>query len=467
MQEGQRRIVVSVDRAAEQAGLARGMTVTHAQSLVPDLTVVDAVQIEDNAALTRLALWCTMYAPLVTPDPPDGVFIDIAGASHLFQGEAALMADLVSRLREASVVARVAVADTPGAAWGVARFTRETIVAPGRASEAIASLPVEALRLAPSTVEALGHVGIERIAHIASKPRGSLQLRFGSEVLLRMDQALGSVPEPLTSLIPPEVPRAELKFAEPIGDAEDLKRVVHRLTERLCRILEAKGIGARRLDLAFTRVDNIIQAVRIGVSRPHREPTHLSNLLADRLVLVDPGFGIETATLTASWVEALTERQTLGRHVDEEGSDVDLSQLADTLGVQLGPQRIFRAVPVESDLPERAVRRVAALHPATGLDFKNLPRPSRLLTPPEPVTALAEIPDHPPRVFIWRSTRYRIAHADGPERVHGEWWHSDAEMNLTRDYYRVETVEGGRYWLFRDGPAGQGGRWWLHGMGDA
>jgi protein ImuB len=184
-------------------------------------------------------------------------------------------------------------------------------------------------------------------------------------------------------------------------------------------------------------------------------------------VLIDPGFGIELATLTASWVEALTERQTLGRHVDEEGSDVDLSQLVDTLGVQFGPERVYRAVPVESEMPERAVRKVPASHPPTGLDFpKNLPRPSRLLTPPEPVTALAEIPDHPPRVFIWRSTRYRIAHADGPERVHGEWWHSDAEMNLTRDYYRVETVEGGRYWLFRDGPPA-GRRWWLHGMGDA
>jgi len=73
-------------------------------------------------------------------------------------------------------------------------------------------------------------------------------------------------------------------------------------------------IGTRRLDLVFVRVDNIEQGARIGLSRPYREPKHLSKLLADRLVVVDPGFGIETATLTASWVEALREKQTVGRH---------------------------------------------------------------------------------------------------------------------------------------------------------
>jgi len=52
--------------------------------------------------------------------------------------------------------------------------------------------PARALRLAPATIECLHDVGIERIAQLASKPRASLQTRFGSEVLLRMDQAPGS-----------------------------------------------------------------------------------------------------------------------------------------------------------------------------------------------------------------------------------------------------------------------------------
>jgi protein ImuB len=468
MTVGPRRVLASVDETAERMGLACGMTVTHAQSLVPNLMVADATPQEDEAALGRLAIWCTMYSPLVTTDPPDGVFIDVAGSAHLFQGEAALRQDLLNRLRRAGLNAKAAMADTPGCARAVARFGKDAIGPPGGASEAIASLPIAALRIPSATVASLHEVGIERVAHLASKPRASINLRFGAEVLLRLDQAMGNVHEALTSVVCPELPTTELRFAEPLADPKNLKRVIDPLCETLCGDLEIRGVGARRLDLVFTRVDDLSQAVRIGLSRPYREPAHLGKLLAERLVLVDPGFGIETATLTASWVEALTERQIVGRHVAAGGPDVDVGGLVDTLGVRLGHDKVFRLAPVESTLPERTVRRVPALHPAQGLDWpKNLPRPARLFARPEKVMAVAEVPDHPPRFFVWRKIRHRVARADGPERIHGEWWISEDETNLVRDYYRVETADGARYWLFRDAPADQGGNWWLHGVGEA
>src|SRR5580692_7166871 len=197
------------------------------------------------------------------------------------------------------IASRVAVADTPGCGWAVARYGKEEIVAPGRASEWLGSLPVRALRLAPATVESLRDVGIERIAQLASKPRASLQPRFGSELPLRMDQALGSAAEVLISIVPPEVPRNR-------------------------------------------------------TSRANRNAAHLDKLLAERLVLVDPGFGIYEATLTASWIEALTERQTVGAHVAKAGESADVGELVDRLRVKLGSERVFRVEPVESDIPERA-----------------------------------------------------------------------------------------------------------------
>ena len=465
---GQRRVLASADQAARRLGLEAGMTVTHAQSLIPELTVVNAAPEEDEAALIRLALWCIKYSPVVTPDPSDGIFIDVAGSAHLFQGETALIRDLCRRLNLEGIAAKAALADTAGCAWALARFGEAEIVSPGRASEAIASLPVAALRLAPQTVASLHEVGIERVAQLAAKPRASLRLRFGADVLLRLDQALGSANESLPSLIPPDVPRAELRFAEPVGDPEDLKRIIAKLCDKLCLDLEARGIGARRLDLVFLRVDNIAQAARVGLARPHREPKHLAKLLADRLFVIDPGFGIESASLTASWVEAIVERQTVGRHFGGDNAEVDVSQLVDTLGVRLGQNKIYRAMPVESALPERAARRVAALHPAQDLAWpERLPRPARLFVRPEKIEAVAELPDHPPRLFIWRKVRYRVAQADGPERIRGEWWTSESETNLVRDYYRVETADGTRFWLFRDAPPEQGGGWWLHGVGEA
>ena len=359
-------------------------------------------------------------------------------------------------------------ADTPGCAWAVARFGDLTIVPPGRGSDVIASLPVRCLRLSPHSVAALRDVGLERVAQLASQPRGGVSLRFGPEVLWRLDQAFGREPEALTAIVPIEVPSAELRFVEPVSDPADLQRIVADLCNHLCDVLETRAVGARRLDLVFQRVDNIAQAVRVGVSRPYREPKHLAKLLNERLVLVDPGFGIERATLTASWVEALSERQTVGRHVDDAGPEADLGQLVDTLGLRFGTDRVFRLAPVESEVPERSVRRVPALAPPNGLDWPaHLPRPSRLFERPERITAIAELPDHPPRQFVWRQRSHRITRADGPERIRSEWWKSDRELNRLRDYYRVQTADGARYWLFRDAPAEDGGSWWLHGIGEA
>jgi len=442
------------------------MSAAHAGAMVPGLHLVPADPEADATALARLGLWCQRYAPIVALDPPDGLLIDITGAAHLHGGEAPLLADLSARLERTGILARLALADTPGCAWGVARFGEGGIVPSGDASRVLAPLPVAALRLGFEAVRALQDVGLTRIGQLGDKPRAALRLRFGAEILFRLDRALGHALEPLAALDAPETPRVALRFAEPVGAHESLQRVVADLCARLVPELERRGLGARRLDLVFARVDRLDQAIRIGTAGPSRDAAHLARLLTERLALIDPGFGIEEAVLSASRVEPLAERQ--ATHLAAGPQAPDLAALVDTLLVRLGAARVYRLAPVESDLPERAVRRVPALAaPRGALWPADLPRPARLLAPPEPVTAMAEIPDAPPLFFVWRNTRHRIARADGPERILGEWWTADAEAALTRDYYRVETEAGERFWLFRDAPVEANGRWWLHGLGEA
>src|SRR3954451_17224317 len=121
MKIGPRRVIVAADRAAQALGLRADLTVAHAQALVPDLHVAEATPEADDEGLTRLATWCMRYSPLVAPDRPNGAWIEVAGSAHLFGGEEALLNDLQRRLRRAGVNSRAAVADTPGAAWAVAR----------------------------------------------------------------------------------------------------------------------------------------------------------------------------------------------------------------------------------------------------------------------------------------------------------------------------------------------------------
>ena len=166
------------------------------------------------------------------------------------------------------VAARAAVADAPGAAWAVARYGAGGVVPAGRSVDAVATLSVRALRIAADKLTALHRLGIERVGQLAAMPRAPLVRRFGRDVALRLDQALGHAFEPITPLIPEETPTASRAFAEPIGRLEDLKTVVLRLAKELCRQLEHRGEGVRRLDLLLQRVDRRAPACGSGPPRP-------------------------------------------------------------------------------------------------------------------------------------------------------------------------------------------------------
>jgi protein ImuB len=152
----------------------------------------------------------------------------------------------------------------------------------------------------------------------------------------------------------------------------------------------------------------------------------------------------------------------------------DLAPFVDRIGNRLGFDRIGRAVPVDSHLPERAVATVPALAPAPGrpaIRPAGPARPIRLLRRPEPIEATAPVPDDPPILFRWRRQVHRVRRAEGPERIAFEWWRQDIPdgrdaTDLIRDYYRVEDEAGRRFWLYRAGlyRADQPARWYLHGF---
>jgi protein ImuB len=94
-------------------------------------------------------------------------------------------------------------------------------------------------------------------------------------------------------------------------------------------------------------------------------------------------------------------------------------------------------------------------------------RPIRLFGRPEPIEAIAEVPDGPPVQFRWRRVLHQVAHAEGPERIAMEWWRDQKGRALTRDYFRVESREGVRVWVYREGLFGRElkePRWFLHGL---
>lgn len=463
-----KRVVTAADDLAQQIGVRIGMPVTKAQALFNDLVLMDADKDEDRAALERLALWALRLSPVVSADPPDGLVIDTAGADHLHGGESQTVRYVLDRLQETGITAVAALADTWGAAHALARYSRRdiTIVPPGETANALLPLPVSTLRLPGTLVETLHTLGFERISDLASQPRAPLQLRFGPELGRRLDQALGRENEPIQSAREIEYIEVRKVFAEPIGAPETLRRYTRKLVEQFCDALEVAGLGARLVDLLFYRVDNHVESVRIGTARPSRDIKQLSRLLIDKIETVDPGFGVEVMTLTATLAEPLEAHQIASALTEDQRPDV--ISLVDVLANRLGEQAVCRPVPIASDLPERNVRWAGAEVAVTQTWADSWKRPTRLLSPPEPVQVMALLPDHPPVAFTWRGQRRRVAQADGPERVFGEWWKRDPELESVRDYYYVVDETGKRYWLFRDGDGeyddtGSQG-WYIHGL---
>ena len=433
-----------LNTTATARGLSRGMPLADARAICPDLATRPADLYREAAALASLRRWAGRYAPMVAFDGVDGLMADISGVPHLFGGEMDLREDLQARLERAGLQAASAIAGTRGAAHALARHGGG-IVADGGLVEGIGHLPVRALRIDHDTADALTRVGLARIADLVHLPRAPLARRFGTGLVLRLDQALGVQPEPVAA--EPYAPHfgVRMTLPEPIGLQSDVMSGLERLLDRLCARLALHQRGARRMRLELRRVDRGTAQIEIGLARPMRDPVRIAALFARGVGEVDAGFGIDALRVTAPLTEVLAPEQIGGgatvRHEDA------LADLLSSIGNRIGFDRVLRLSPATSLIPERSFLLFpAAYSPPEPSPPRTGPMRPITLFPPEPATAVTGAP---PAGFRWRRMRFTTLRATGPERITPEWWLDDpAWRSGLRDYWRIETREGPRLWLF-------------------
>ncbi len=339
--------------------------------------------------------------------------------------------------------------------------------------EALASLPVEALRLGIETVTLLRRLGLKTIGHLCSIPRRELARRFrgadkAQQVLLRLDQAAGIIDEPLSPLRDPPQFCASQSLEEPLSSAEGIGAMLDDLAGELCRRLERANAGATRLALVLFRSDGSRAHVMAGLSQPSRNPVHLARLLKPKLDSLDAGFGIDAMRLAAEEtgeVEPGRPGLLSGPHQPGHG----FAELSDRITNRHEEARIARFLSLERHWPEYAEQLIspASLSPLQKIDDPGRMRPLTLFDRPEEIRVMAEVPDGPPVHFVWRRVRHRVRRCEGPERIAPEWWRAGEKMRRARDYYAVEDEAGRRFWLFREGiyeNATPAPRWFLHGL---
>jgi protein ImuB len=509
------QVIASLSEVASAEGLVVDQPLRDAQAMCPQLLTRLQNPRAEEAFLTSLRRWAGKFSPWVAEDAPNALLVDLTGCAHLFGGEEPLVAQVQQDCADLGLTVQAGVADTVGAAWAIARFSGQRgqqlrsgdaidqearatrsravkrrhwerggaaprvgslpaqvchIAPPGQTYAIIAKLPVAALRLSEDNKTQLMRLGLRSVGDLLGQPRAGLARRFGREVVMRLDQAMGGQPEPVCPAAPPVRFAVRLSLPEPIGLEEDVLAALDRLLPRLCDRLAAKGQGARVVRLQAFRTDQTMQEISVGLARASDDPHRIRPLLAMKLGELEADFGFDVLRVEATRTETVQKQQMTGhadagRQVAERlGRSTEMDDLIGRIGARIGLEQITCRHPAESHIPEKTSQVQAAAWaepfqgkwPDCGRD-----RPV-LLWAPEQVTA----PDHPmvPDRFRWRGRDLTLAAARGPERLAPEWWLDDpAWRSGTRDYWHVTCAEGDRLWLFYAHGAQLSSGWFCHG----
>jgi protein ImuB len=513
--DGPAQVLASLSVEASQAGLYTGQPLRDAHASCADLITREQVPHREAAFLGALHRWAGKFSPWIAAEDPDALVIDLTGCAHLFGGEGGLAEQVTQDCDDLGLTVCFGIADTLGAAWALARFTargpapghrsgdavdqeapatraragkrrhwerggaaptvttraplQDRIAGIGQSWSALSPLPVAALRLDPATRDQLQRLGLRRVGDLIGQPRAGLARRFGRGLVDRLDQAMGSAPEPVSPAAPPDRFSVRLSFPDPIGLEKDVTAGLERMTDQLCTKLHSKARGARVVRIEAYRCDGQMEWLSVATAVAHADPHRLMPLIRLKLGKLDAGPGIDMLRLEAIQHEPVHARQAAGhmeaaaRGMARKSAGAALEDLIGRLGTRVGMEAITRRHPADSHIPEKAAQVLAAAWSEPAGHWLDIPVPRPLLLwRPEPLQA----PESPrlPQSFRWRGRDFAPLGATGPERIAPEWWLDDPDWRSgARDYWRVETDKGDRLWLFYAHGGAISGGWFCHG----
>ncbi|WP_377192109.1 Y-family DNA polymerase [Ruegeria meonggei] len=508
------QVITSLNADAQAAGLRVGQPVRDAHAMCASLVTRPRNAPAEAVFLTALRRWAGKFSPWVAEEVPDGLIVDLSGCAHLFGGEEALLRVLEIDCADMGLSVQMGIADTLGAAWALARYAGQEatsdrngdaisqearatraratkrrhwtrggaapqvmalgggarVAAPGQAYGALSPLPIAALRLEDQVVAQLNRLGLRRIGDLLGQPRASLARRFGRGLVLRLDQAMGSAPEPVSPARAPHHFAVRMTLPNPIGLVEDVMAAIDRMLPTLCTKLEEKARGVRTLRLEAHRADQAAEVIEVGLARPAYDKHRIRPLLEMKIDKIDAGYGIDMLRLVAVQTEPIHAR-TMAGHAEARRAVSDrlegntaVDDLIGKLGARVGLEVITRRHPAASHIPEKTAQTLAAAwsEPACDWPAPSRPRPLQMWQP-EPVMA-PETPDVP-IAFRWRGRDWQLSQATGPERIAPEWWLDDPNWRSgVRDYWVVVTQQGERLWLFYGHGGTMSAGWFCQGQ---
>jgi len=453
--------------AAVRRGVRPGMTLAQARAACEPLDILPW----DDAALARetaraSAAFLTA-SPQVTPvsDAPGLWWIGAQGFDGL-GGEGALATLLLALARAWHPRARVAVADTAVAAraatWS-ARTTKAPLhVAPGEDARYLAAVPLALLPMDEELRATLVALGLRTIGAFAALAPQDVERRWGAEGLTAWRLACGDDPRRATLLRPddPHVVVHELPALVPT--TEPLLFVVRAALDRLVRALAAEGRAVAVVALTLTcdgeRPRRVTREVRPAAPVARAAPLfERCRALLDAWPLDGPVRAVEVRIARATTAPAEQGDLLTPGWRDPAAAEAALARLR----AAFGTTAVVRPGTRDAHAPERAGfwEAIETVAPPTPIEAVPTPVARRRLDPPEAIAVTTDAAGAPQEIR-WRGDRLRLARAEGPERLSGDWWQP---IPYARDYWRCRGVAAapGTLLCYRDATG-----WWLQGWDD-
>jgi len=481
--------IVAANAAALDAAIAPDQLVSASLVLAPGIVLRDRDPQLESAALAGVATWATQFTPAVSLAPPNAVLAEIGGSLRLFGGLRRLTVELARGAQDLGYSARLALAPTPLAALMFARAECSvTAIRQSMLNDALAPLPLANVDIAPHVLATLAAAGVTTFGQACALPRAGLARRVGADFVATLDRARGLVPDPRLPFVPPPRYEGRLDLPAPVSNVEALAFAANRLVHELAGWLTGHGLGILEMSLTLAHERYVgvkvpperrfaplpprgqsalgrpggaqtgapATTVRIKLTAPAREPSHLVAVLRERLARVTLPASAESIVLASEVTAALASRSLGLLPGDEAPVTVPL---VDRLRARLGDDAVVLVAPRAEHRPERASADQLRLPPALRGNPAHAAKTSLVLDsfPPRPVWLLSE---PAPLGHVLEAQPWVLR--DGPERIESGWWDG---ADVRRDYFVAENPRGETVWIYRDHRYGiADGEWFLQGV---
>ena len=419
--------VCSLNSKARALGIVHGMTRAEMDAF-PSLTSLPRSRTEEAATRAVLLDCAGTFSPRIEDLSCDTAFlcvIDISGTDKLLGPPRQLARNLLARVKDLGITARIAISANFHASICLARAveTRASILVISAGGEAIslAPLPVTTLDLSSTHAETFSLWGINTVGMLAALPEDDLIARLGQDGKRLHQLASGTLPHLFTPKEPAFSLEEHLELDSPVDVLESLLFVIGVLLGQL--IIRATAhifaLASVSITLKLEAAETYTRTIRLAL--PSNDRQLWIKVLHLDLEAHPPSAAILGVTLAAE--PGTINKTQLGLFSPQLPEPTRLDITLARIRAIVGDPHVGRPVLKDSHHPDSFRVEpflLSSLRPPTQKQGTDTQSGVRRLRPPQSLAVT--LSGDKPASIVFQNKYYSVEQAYGPWQCASEWW---------------------------------------------